>query len=51
MHQSTTLYLGMDGHPESMAVASSAQDHGAEVTDLAPSGTRPADLHPIVRKL
>jgi hypothetical protein len=32
MPQSSTLYIGMDVHQESIAVASVAQDHGAEVT-------------------
>jgi hypothetical protein len=32
MPQSSTLYVGLAGHKESMAVASVAQDHGAEVT-------------------
>jgi hypothetical protein len=49
MHQSTTLSMGMEVHQESMAVASIAHDHGAEVTDLGTSGTRQADLDPIVR--
>jgi transposase len=49
MHQSTTLSMGLDVHQESMAVASMAQAHGAEVTYLATIGTRQADLDPIVR--
>ena len=48
MHQSPTLYMGMDIHQESMAVAYIAQDHGAEVTSLGTIGTRQADLDPIV---
>jgi transposase len=51
MHQSTTLYMGMDVHQESMAVAYIAQDHGAEVTYLGTIGTRQADMDQIVRKL
>ena len=39
MKQSSTLYVGMDGHKESIAVASMAQDHGADVRPpLARSG-------------
>jgi hypothetical protein len=34
MSQSRTLYVGMDVHTESMAVASVAQAHGAEVVSL-----------------
>jgi len=51
MHQSTTLSIGMDVHKESMAVASIAQDHGAEVTYLGPIGTRQADINQLVRTL
>jgi len=51
MPQSSTLYIGMDVHKESIAVAYVAQDHGAEVTSLGPLGTRQADLDHLVRKL
>jgi hypothetical protein len=34
MPQSSTLYVGLDVHKESIAVAYVAQDHGAEVTSL-----------------
>jgi hypothetical protein len=34
MSQSITLFIGMDVHKDSMAVAYVAQDHGAEVTYL-----------------
>jgi transposase len=51
MHQSSTLYLGMDVHQDSMAVASVAQDHGAEVIDLGAIGTRPGDLDHLVRNM
>ena len=51
MHQSTTLYIGMDVHKESIAVAYIAQDHGAEVTYLGTIGTQQADIDQIVRKL
>ena len=51
MHQSTTLYMGMDVHKESIAVAYIAQDHGAEVTYLGTIGTRQADIDQIVRTL
>ena len=34
MAPSRTLFIGMDVHTESMAVADVAQDHGAEVTYL-----------------
>ena len=51
MPQSTTRYLGMDVHQEAMAVAYSAQDHGAEVTSLGTIGTRHADIDQLVRTL
>jgi hypothetical protein len=34
MHQSSTLYIGMDVPKDSIAVADVAQEHGAEVTSL-----------------
>ena len=40
MSQSRTLCVGMDVHQETMAVASVAQDPGAEVPDVGTSGTR-----------
>jgi transposase len=41
MSQSTTLFIGMDVHKDSIAVAYIAQDHGAEVTYLGTIGTPP----------
>ena len=41
MSQSRTLFIGMDVHKETIAVAYGAQDHGAEVTALGTIGTRP----------
>jgi transposase len=40
MSQSRTLFIGMDGHKDAIAVASVAPDHGAEVLSLGPIGTR-----------
>jgi transposase len=51
MPQSHTLYVGVEVHNESMAVAYVAQDHGAEVTDLGTIGTRHIDINQLVRKL
>ena len=34
MSQSRTLFIGMDVHKDSIAVAYVAQDHGAEVASL-----------------
>ena len=44
MSQSSTLYVGMDVHKESIAVAYVAQDHGAEVISLGTIGTRQCDI-------
>ena len=51
MAQSSTLYVGMAVHQESMAVASVAQDHGAEVVSLGTIGTRPCDSDQRLRQL
>jgi transposase len=51
MHQSSTLDIGMDVHKDAIAVAYVAEDHGAEVIDLGPLGTRQADIDQLVRKL
>lgn len=40
MTQSTTLYVGLDVHKDSIAVAYVAQEHGAEVTYFGTIGTR-----------
>ena len=44
MPQSSTLYDGLAGQKESMAVAYAAHEHEAAVTYLGPSGTRQCDL-------
>jgi transposase len=51
MSQSRTLYVGMDGHKESMAVASVAQAHGAEVVSLGTVGTRQCAIAKLLRHL
>lgn len=51
MSQSSTLYVGMDVHQESIAVAYVAKAHDAEVTFLGALGTRQADMDQRVRKL
>jgi transposase len=51
MSQSSTLYIGMDVHKDSIAVAYVAQEHGAEVIYLGPIGTRQADIDHLTRKL
>ena len=51
MTQSRTLYVGLDVHKDSMAVAYAAQDHGAEVVSLGHIGTRQRDIDQLVRRL
>src|SRR5262249_3472436 len=46
-----TLYVGMDVPKESIAVASVAQAHGAEVVSLGPIGTRQCDSDKLLRHL
>ena len=47
----STLYVGLDVHKESIAVAYVAQDHGAEVIALGTIGTRQCDLDTLIRQL
>ena len=51
MSQSRTLFLGMDVHKDAIAVASVAQDHGAEVTSLGTIGTRQCDIDHLIRTM
>src|SRR5215468_7260143 len=51
MAQSRTLCIGMDVHKETIAVASIAQDHGAEVSSLGTIGTRQCDIDQLVRTM
>ena len=51
MSQSNTLFIGMDVHKESIAVAYIAQDHGAEVSYLGSICTRQCDIDQLVRKM
>ena len=51
MSQSSTLYVGMDVHKESIAVAYVANAHDAEVTFLGTIGTRQVDIDQLVRTL
>ena len=51
MAQSSTLYVGMDVHQESIAVAYVAQEHGAEVVSLGTIGTRQCDIDQLLRHL
>src|SRR5437764_821701 len=51
MSQSSTLYVGMDVHKESIAVAYVAQEYGAEVVSLGTVGTRQCDIDKLIRQL
>jgi transposase len=51
MNQSSTLYVGLDVHKDSIAVAYVAKDHDAAVIYLGTIGTRPCDIDQLVRKL
>ena len=50
MSQSTTLFVGMDVHKETIAVAYVAQEQGAEGTYLGTIGTRPCAMDQRIRK-
>ena len=51
MSQSNTLFLGMDVHKDSIAVAYVPQDHGVKVTSLGSVGTRQCDLAQLRRTM
>jgi transposase len=51
MQQSNTLYVGLDVHKDSMAIAYVVQDHGAEVVSLGTIGTRQGDIDQLIRKM
>jgi transposase len=51
MNQSSTLYIGLDVHKDSIAVAYVAKDHDAEVIYLGTIGTRQADIDQLIRKM
>jgi transposase len=51
MHQSSTLYIGMDVHKDAIAVAYVAKDHDAEVVYLGTIGTRQCNLDQLSRKM
>src|SRR5262249_28495311 len=51
MQQSSTLYVGLDVHKDSIAVAYVAKEHHAEVVSLGNIGTRQCDIDKLVRQL
>jgi hypothetical protein len=50
VNYSGTLYVGLDVHKESIAVAPIAKEHDAEGISLGGIGTRQADIEHLVRK-
>jgi transposase len=51
MHQSSTLYVGLDVHKESIAVAYIAHEPHAEVISLGNIGTRQCDIDTLLCRL
>jgi transposase len=51
MRHSSTLYVGLDVHKESIAVAYIAKEHAADVIYLGTIGTRHVDIDQRLRKL
>jgi transposase len=51
MRHSRTLYVGLDVHKESIAVAYAPDERAAEVVFLGPIGTRQCDIDKLVRQL
>jgi hypothetical protein len=51
MAQSSPLFIGMDVHKDTMAVAYVAQDQGAEVTSIGTMETRQCDIDQLIRKM
>ena len=52
MEQSSkTLFVGLDVHKDSIAVAYAPEDRGAEVVSLGPIGTRRCDIDKFLRQL
>jgi transposase len=51
MSPSSTLFIGMDVHKDTIAVAYVAQEHGTEVTSLGPIGTRQCDIDQLIRQM
>ncbi|NJN63762.1 MAG: IS110 family transposase [Acidobacteria bacterium] len=51
MGEATTLYVGLDVHKDSIAVAYAAEERSAEVVYVGPIGTRQCDIDKLVRRL
>jgi transposase len=51
MLHSTTFFVGLDVHKDSIAVAYAPDERGAEVIFLGPIGTRQCDIDKLIRQL
>jgi transposase len=51
MAHTSTLFIGLDVHKETIAVAYVAEERGAEVVSLGTIGTRQCDIDKLIRKL
>ena len=51
MAQGSTLFIGLDVHKETIAVAYVAEEREAEVVSLGTIGTRQGDIDKLIRKL
>ena len=51
MAHSSTLFIGLDVHTETIALAYVAEEREAEGVSLGPSGTRQGDIAKLLRKL
>jgi len=51
MAHSSTLFVGLDVHKETIAVAYVAEEREAEVVALGSIGTRQGDIDKLIRKL
>jgi hypothetical protein len=51
MAHTSTLFVGLEVHKETSAVAYVGEERGAEVTSLGTVGTRQCDIDKLIRKL
>jgi hypothetical protein len=51
MPHTSTLFIGLDVHKETIAVAYVGEERGAEGLSLGTSGTRQSDMDKVIRKL
>ncbi len=51
MEKSSTIYVGLDVHKDSIAVAYAPEDRGADLVSLGTIGTRQGDIDKLIRRL